>query len=112
MLSSDNLSLTGGCRFPAGEQRLRRRVADSGRQAAPRRVRRALPFKAAAIPRRVAQASDMRDRGTALAVNHSLRALTVPGSLHRDPGRGAFNFAEVSFAEFEGRCRDVLLQPK
>src|SRR5436190_5880076 len=46
-----------------------------------------------------------------LAVDHSLRALTVPGSLHRDLGCGALNLAKISFAELDRCCRDVLLQP-
>jgi len=36
------------------------------------------------------------------AVNHSLRVLAVPGSLHLNPGCGALNFMKVSLAELEG----------
>jgi len=45
------------------------------------------------------------------AVNHSLRALAIPGSFQRDLGCGPLNFAEILFAEFDRCCRDVLLQP-
>ena len=47
--------------------------------------------------------------GSRLAINQPLRAFGVASSLHRDPGRGALNFAEISLAELDGGCRDILL---
>src|SRR5579859_1154364 len=43
-----------------------------------------------------------------LAVNHSLSALAVPGSLDSDLGSGALNFAKISLAELDRCGRDIL----
>src|SRR5712692_4227965 len=44
------------------------------------------------------------------AVDHPLCGLGVPGPLHRDLGRGAFDVAEIALGELDGGRRDVLLQ--
>src|SRR4051794_14600783 len=43
-------------------------------------------------------------------VDHALRALRVPGPLHRDLGRGVFDVTEIALGELDGGRRDILLR--
>jgi hypothetical protein len=90
-----------------GYESLRRPCSYSGRSPAPLVVREVPPLS------RFSGLLRQRSRPTLqlLAIDHSLRALAVTGSLHRNRGGGALNFAEISLAELDGCRRDILLQP-